>query len=304
MWRPIDSMLKHLKEGTQLMSIYTQFVTQSQLISPVNGYTCRRITKQNIKQFGFESVDELHCHFPDFPLICSDYQSSIGKDPKGLRRKGMDRKSFHLRIDKKNQETVERISYVKSPKKCEKCDNFIPFEMRDGRFCSRSCSNKRTVTEEMKRNLSLKLTKISRNCKYCGKRVEQKNRKFCSNFCLKQDKRKHRSEFANYRSDCAFHFNVYDYPEEFDLALIETYGWYKAANRGNNLNGVSRDHIVSVRYGFDNNIDPSIIAHPANCQLLPHTENFKKFTDCHISVEELLERIDKWNKKYGGEYRI
>lgn len=287
------------------MSIYTQFVTQSQLISPVNGYTCRRITKQNIKQFGFGSIDELHQQFPEFPLICSDYQSSIGKDPKGLKRKGMDKRYFYLKIDKKNQEAVERISYEKSPRKCKKCHTFISFERRHNKFCSKSCANKRPAKEEMKRIVSLKLSKpiLFINCKYCGKEFQHKKRKFCSDFCLKQHKRRNRSEFVNYRSDCAFRFNVYDYPEEFDLSLIETYGWYKAANRGNNLNGVSRDHVVSVKYGFDNNIDPSIIAHPANCQLMPHTENIKKFTDCHISVEELLERIDKWNKKYGGPSR-
>lgn len=37
---------------------------------------------------------------------------------------------------------------------------------------------------------------------------------------------------------------------------------------------------------------------------MPHTENFKKFTDCDITVEELLEHIGRWNKKYGGEYGI
>lgn len=188
------------------MHIYTQFVTSSQLISPVNGYTCRRITKQNIKQFGFDSIDELHRQFPEFPLICSDYQSSIGKDPKGLKRKGIDRKNFYLRINKKNQETVERISYAKSPKKCEKCNTFISFEMRNGRFCSRSCSNKRTVTEEMKRNLSSKLSKPIpvTNCKNCNKEFQHKKRKFCCDFCLKQHKRRNKSELANYRSDCAF----------------------------------------------------------------------------------------------------
>jgi hypothetical protein len=315
---PIDSMLKHLKEGTQLMSIYTQFVTTSQLISPVNGYTCRRITKQNIKQFGFESIDELHQQFPEFPLICSDYQSSIGKDPKGLRRKGMDRKSFYLRIDKDNQEAVERIYYDKLPKKCEKCHNYISFEMRSGRFCSRSCANGRPKSTETKKRMSAKakeapwgfLAKPKRKtaktskCIICGAEVYK--RKTCSKQCYSQHRKNNASTsnpLSYYRSACAFRFNVYDYPEEFDLSLIETYGWYKAANRGNNLNGVSRDHIVSVRYGFDNNIDPSIIAHPANCQLMPHSENVKKYTDCHITVEELLERIDRWNKKYGGPSR-
>lgn len=300
------------------MSIYTTFVTQNQLISPVNDYACRRITKQNIKQFGFDSIDELHQQYPDFPLICSDYQSSIGKDPKGLRRKGMDRKSFYLIIDKKNQEAVERIIYSKSPKKCEKCNEFISFEMRSGRFCSRSCKNGRPKSIETRKRMSAKakeapwgfLSKPKRktskvsNCIICGAEVYRK--KTCSKQCYSQHRKNNVSTSGSlscYRSACAFRFNVYDYPEEFNLSLIETYGWYKAANRGNNLNGVSRDHIVSVRYGFDNNIDPSIIGHPANCQLLPHTENSKKFTNCHITIEELLKCIDKWDKKYGGSSR-
>jgi hypothetical protein len=162
------------------MSIYTQFVTPSQLISPVNGYTCRRITKQNIKQFGFDSIDELHQQFPEFPLLCSDYKLSIGKDPKGLKRKGMNRKYSYLRIDKKNKETVERISYDKSPKKCEKCNKFISFEMRGGRFCSRACASSRPAKEEMKRIVSLKLSKPIPiiNCKCCDKEFQHKKESF------------------------------------------------------------------------------------------------------------------------------
>lgn len=59
--------------------------------------------------------------------------------------------------------------------------------------------------------------------------------------------------------------------------------------------------MISVRYGFDNNIDPKIIAHPANCQLLLHGENVSKYTNCSISFEELLEKIKIWDEKYNKE---
>lgn len=43
---------------------------------------------------------------------------------------------------------------------------------------------------------------------------------------------------------------------------------------------------------------PKIISHPANCQIIPHSQNKKKHTKCNISVSELEEKIKQWNKKY------
>jgi len=60
---------------------------------------------------------------------------------------------------------------------------------------------------------------------------------------------------------------------------------YKASNRGNNLKGISRDHMYSVSQGFQNNVDPTIISHPANCQLLIHTENQSKGDKSKITLE-------------------
>jgi hypothetical protein len=91
------------------------------------------------------------------------------------------------------------------------------------------------------------------------------------------------------------------YPEEFDFSLIEKYGWYKAKNRGNNLNGVSRDHIVSIRWGFENGVDARFIKHPANCQLLVHNDNVSKGKKESISQQDLIEKINTWNKKYLGK---
>lgn len=101
-----------------------------------------------------------------------------------------------------------------------------------------------------------------------------------------------------YRQLCEFKFNLSNYPEEFDFNLIKKHGWYKAKNRGNNLNGVSRDHMVSIKFGYINKINPQIISHPANCRLVLHTENQKKRSKCIIKIGELLERIKCWDKKY------
>ena len=89
------------------------------------------------------------------------------------------------------------------------------------------------------------------------------------------------------------------YPEEFDFNLIEQYGWYKAKNRGNNPNGVSRDHIYSIEEGYKNLIDPYIISHPANCMLIQQRKNASKHIKSNISIERLIEKIKQWNEKYG-----
>ena len=111
--------------------------------------------------------------------------------------------------------------------------------------------------------------------------------------------RSNRSALINYRADCKFNFNLSDYPEEFNFQLVTEHGWYSAKNRGNNIYGVSRDHMLSVRYGFDNNIDPKILAHPANCRLMLHSDNVSKLSKCSITLEDLLNKIATWNKKYG-----
>jgi hypothetical protein len=97
-----------------------------------------------------------------------------------------------------------------------------------------------------------------------------------------------------YRQLCEFKFNVYHFPNKFDLKLIEEFGWYKAKNRGDNQNGVSRDHMYSVKEGFLNNIDPFYVSHPANCEIMVNVKNNKKKTNCSITIEELYNRVKNW----------
>lgn len=106
------------------------------------------------------------------------------------------------------------------------------------------------------------------------------------------------TEYRKYKLDCAFKFGLKDYEEEFNFELIEKYGWYKAKNNGDNLDGVSRDHMYSIKEGFENKIDTNIISHSANCELIQQRKNSSKHIKCSITLDELKERIKNWNKKY------
>lgn len=229
-------------------------------------------------------------------------------------------------VKRQNAESL----YMSTPKHCVECDSILPFVKKDNQFCSNSCSAKqsnrlRTETGwassfEHRKKTSEKLTGrtyvepviVSQIC-LCGiefsyTKIGNKNRKYCSKSCAtkyspshikkRETARNNRTALVNYRSDCSFKFVLNDFPEEFDFSLIEKYGWYKAKNKGNNLYGVSRDHIVSVRYGYDNQIDPAIISHPANCKLVRHSENVSKGIKCDMTIEMLLEKIKQWEIKY------
>ena len=133
-----------------------------------------------------------------------------------------------------------------------------------------------------------------RKCKYCNEYKIDKNKKIICDDCRA-------SYYKAYRPSCEFKFDINLYKSEFEMGLIESYGWYSPSNKGNNLNGVSRDHLYSVRDGFVNKIDCGIIKHPANCKLMIHSDNSSKYYNSNITLEELLIRIKNWNEKYGKE---
>ncbi|MDA3781334.1 MAG: hypothetical protein PF487_14075, partial [Bacteroidales bacterium] len=121
---------------------------------------------------------------------------------------------------------------------------------------------------------------------------------FCNINCKRIYDKRNMSEYQKYYRQCQFKFNLSNYPNEFDFELIKQYGWYRAKNHGDNLNGVSRDHMISVKFGYENKISSEIIRHPANCQLMRHNENVSKYKNCSISLEELINKIDIWNTKW------
>lgn len=216
---------------------------------------------------------------------------------------------------KKASTTLHKKIYDKYNIKCLRCNKSFELEItkykyKKGKYrkhCTRTCANVRLRTKEIKRKIREALTTIRKiNCLYCDIELEinkASKRIFCSTTCRGRHKTreaaKYWDELTLYRKKCDFKFNFWNFPNEYKLDLIKKYGWYKAKNHGNNQNGISRDHMVSVMYGFKNNINADIISHPANCQLLRHKQNVSKRDKCSLTLNELKNRIKTWNRNYG-----
>jgi hypothetical protein len=204
--------------------------------------------------------------------------------------------------------------------KCENCNIIYNIKYGSGRFCSSKCArsysaktnrletNKKVSAKLKGRFLSLEVrNKISKSllkgkvniviCAGCNKKLNCRpsdKRKFCSFNCWHLNIKKNKTPFNVYKEKCKFIFNLKDYPNKFDLNLIKKYGLYSPSNKGNNLDGISKDHMLSIKNGFEQNIDPIIISHPANCELLPHKKNQNKKTKSSITLTNLLEKIKYW----------
>ena len=256
-----------------------QYIKFDKLVSPINGKSYKCLNSRNIKNFGFNSIEELHSLYPNFPLICEKSSNKIKNS---------------LTQDKKLEEKV-----------CGECNTT---HYKPGIFCSQSCSTsfsnrkkgKRSEKTKNKISQSLRKTISLKYCLTCNEPYLTKRyiRKYCSNKCARYSIKVYKiydDAKLQYTSDCQFKFNLGKYPNEFDFNLIEKFGWY---NPVNNNNGVSRDHMISIKYGYENNIDPRIISHPANCKIMKQNNNASKGSDCSISLDELLNRIEEWNIKY------
>lgn len=206
---------------------------------------------------------------------------------------------------------------------CKQCGSKISNTKPRNVFCSHKCSaiynnkHRKTIkynySDEAKNNIRisrikslgmcveyLDYIKNPKHCKKCGNEIPfaKRNRVFCSIECKRKYDSKNVTEYQKYYRNCAFTFKLSDYPDEFDFELIKKYGWYQAKNHGDNLNGISRDHMVSIMFGYENDVNSSIISHPANCQLMRHNDNSSKWKKCSLTLDELQNRIIEWNKKY------
>lgn len=193
------------------------------------------------------------------------------------------------------------------------------FPKRKEYFCSRSCANSRgqrseetkeKIAQSLKTSLiaqnqriTLKKERLPKKCAVCSSffTVRNEKQKSCSRACGKKARYigKEFDDRSFYRRLCSFKFNLADYNKEFDFDLIRVHGWYKAKNHGNNLGGVSRDHMVSIDFGFKNKIDPKILSHPANCRLVRQNDNASKGMKSSLTLEELIIKINVWNLTYG-----
>lgn len=197
-----------------------------------------------------------------------------------------------------------KTKYYLNPAKCSCCHAVIEYDKRKNKYCSSSCAAKITNNVPRKRGPTKALPPLYSQirfilCTHTNQYYSNRN----PNGSLRRCSPYIKTAKEQYYSSARFRFNVYHYPEEFDLSLIEQHGWYtcpglKRKQQPKNILGVSRDHIISVSYGFANNIDPKIISHPANCRIMLHSDNRIKQGGCDLTLDQLLENIDIWNKKY------
>jgi len=79
-------------------------------------------------------------------------------------------------------------------------------------------------------------------------------------------------------------------------------GWVSfGGKRGGvrNLNGLSRDHRISVSDAKKYNYNPYYISHPCNCELMSMNENNSKNSKSSISYNSLVNEIIKFNTLRG-----
>ena len=126
-------------------------------------------------------------------------------------------------------------------------------------------------------------------CSHCGvlsiTRISKKYCELCSPIYS-----------AEPRNRFKFTFNIYNYPDLFDLELLSKVGFYAPRGKSGrwNPNGLSRDHKVSVNEALKNNYDPFYITHPLNCELMPHQQNNKKKSKSSITYSELVKLVDNY----------
>lgn len=215
-----------------------------------------------------------------------------------------------LKNPKYEEIRLKRIKTVKSKSSnipvildlvCGKCNGDFKYETYSNtkfipKCCSRKCANSLAGSQGKKNHIK---KESIRKCKECDGLIDTgkpEGRK-CSK-CLIKKSNKNISDVRKFRYYSRFTFDIQKYPEEFDIKLIEKYGLYSPANGNNNLFGICKDHKYSIHDGFKNKINPLILQHPANCQLLLFLDNKKKNTTSSLTLVELLTRIISWNDKY------
>lgn len=88
--------------------------------------------------------------------------------------------------------------------------------------------------------------------------------------------------------------------DENQLELLKTLGVF---NCRTNKKGIVRDHIFSRLDGFEQGVFPEILRHPANCQVLTHSDNCAKKASRYrdrsdITLEQLFERIESYTREW------
>lgn len=105
--------------------------------------------------------------------------------------------------------------------------------------------------------------------------------------------RNEENAFHYYQKQSHWIYRMWDkvtLPDNFDEVGI--------FNCRTNQKGYIRDHRVSKMSGFTAGLFPEILRHPANCDIITHSENARKRSHNSTSIEDLLRTIEN----YTGEW--
>jgi len=120
-------------------------------------------------------------------------------------------------------------------------------------------------------------------------------KKFGNSFLFCSVKCKIESEVFNRRVDVETLDEFLRYRNRVDIYTLMSVEKYKDEIKNIELrgkkNGYDLDHKYSVYEGFINNVDPKIVGHFKNLEVIPSKDNVKKFKKCSISLEILLNLI-------------
>ena len=102
-----------------------------------------------------------------------------------------------------------------------------------------------------------------------------------------------RTDLELYRIKANWIAGMWDIAE--NQQLLSEVGVY---NRLTNRSGCVRDHMLSKQDGYKLGLFPEILRHPANCQLLTHSENSRKRERSVLTPDELFDKIRKYEKHW------
>jgi hypothetical protein len=235
------------------------------------------------------------------------------------------RQCHNIRINTRSRDNDKHVlaaqkkirDYETNPKLCANCQKFLTYSQyrSNYKFCSRSCgamiANAMRDQSVYQKQVDTLRVRIEQNeyqtikkvhwptsrvsfgvCAVCQTAFRARgNTKYCSSLC------KAKGGIKPYRRACKFKISKTTYPELFDTALLEKHGWYRAANHplGYNPRGATWDHLFRIEDGFRAGVDPDIMSHPANAEMISWEDNFAR-KNSKLTLDELMQRIDAWKK--------
>ncbi len=280
----------HLKKHNLTLEIFKEQFPEVNLLSDELKLVLKENSlKADNSQYNKSKVDKnikKYLENPSFCSYCSE-QLSYEKRNNSFCNNSCSA-SFHN--NKKTSIRKKRIAqYLDNPNKCKTCNSILAYDKKSQIYCSSKCVNlKPSPTPKVVGEFS---TLYNCTCKHCNlKMLLPSPKQYCE-----ECKENH----SNLRMRYKFNFNVYHYPDLFDLDLLNEKGWYAPRGKSGkwNPNGLSRDHKVSVAEAIKNNYDSYYITHPMNCELMPHSENQKKHSDCSLSYSSLKQLVDEYDRK-------